>query len=394
MKCKITSIIVFVLFMTANTQAQSSLESVLRSVEQQNKSLIATQQFWESRKLEYTTGLTLPNPTIQGQYLFGSPAVAGDQTDLFIVQSFDFPTVYKQRRDLAKAQGSVSSAHIAGLRQEILLETKLVCIDLVYRLKLDRYYHRRSMALQGLLKDFQQKLDQGDATILDLNKVKLQIIEHRQLQTENQIDLEKLQTQLAELNGGQAIAFVDTLYPDIPGIPPFDQLEKEVESADPLRMTLEQERYISEKQLNLARTWRLPKFEAGYHYQGILGQQFNGIHAGLTLPIWEQKNRIQFQQAQVQYAERELENHRNEHYFEIREMYDRQESLQSWLTEYREIMTTVQQPDLLNKSLRLGEITTMEYFLEMSFYQNAILHLYKAERDFQIAVARLLKYRL
>ncbi|MBK7341985.1 MAG: TolC family protein [Saprospiraceae bacterium] len=252
MKCKTTSIIVFALFMMANTQAQSSLESVLRSVEQQNKSLIATQQFWESRKLEYTTGLTLPNPTIQGQYLFGSPAIAGDQTDLFVVQSFDFPTVYKQRRDLAKAQGSVSSAHIAGLRQEILLETKLVCIDLVYRLKLDSHYHRRFMELQDLLKDFQQKLDEGDATILDLNKAKLQVIERRQLQTENQIDLEKLRTQLVELNGGKAILFADTLYPEIPVIPPFDQLEKEVEAADPLRMVLEQERYISEKQLNLA----------------------------------------------------------------------------------------------------------------------------------------------
>ncbi|MFN5236575.1 MAG: hypothetical protein ACK5FV_05340 [Bacteroidota bacterium] len=72
-----------------------------------------------------------------------------------------------------------------------------------------------------------------------------------------------MQTHLLELNGGEIVVFTDTIYPPFPEIATFEQVEKEYEAADPLRQTLEQERRIAEKQLELSKAWRLPKFEAG-----------------------------------------------------------------------------------------------------------------------------------
>ena len=394
MNNKIIFINLLALTILANANAQSNLETVLSSVEKNNKSLAADRQFWEAKKLEYKTGLTLPNPTVQGQYLFGSPAAAGDQVDIFAVQPFDFPTTYKKRRELADVQGALSTSAIAGRRQEVLLEAKLVCLEMIYRNKLAAQHGQRKAGLEKLLADFQRKLETGDGNILDVNKTRLQLLEISQLQQENAVELQKLQTQLVRLNGGEVVLFKDTLYPQLPDIQSFEIIEKEFEVADPMRQTLEQEKRIAEKQVDLAKAWRLPRFEAGYHYQGILGQRFNGLHAGVTLPVWEQKYRTESQQSQVLFADLQLQSHLNEHFFEIKEMYERQAALKKSLDEYSTAISSVSNAALLDKALRLGEITTIEYFLEMSFYQNALLHFLKTERDYQVAVAELFRYKL
>jgi len=382
------------LAMLVNAKAQSTIEAVLASVQKNNKSLAVESQYWEAQKLGYKTGLTLPNPTVQGQYLFGSPAAAGDQSDIFIVQPFDFPTTYKKRRELAAAQGAVSSSEMATHRQDILLEATLVCLEIVWRNKLAAQHVRRKLDLEKLRRDFQSKLDKGDGNILDVNKTRLKLLEISQLQSENDVELQKLQTQLTELNGGEALVFIDTVYPPLPEIAAFEILEKEVEAADPVRRSLEQEKRIAEKQSELALSWRLPKFEAGYHYQSLLGQRFNGIHAGVTLPIWEQKYRAEAQRAQLLFADLQLQSHQNEHYFEVKELYERQAALKKSLDEYRSAIASVSNVALLNNALRLGEITAMEYFLETSFYQNALLHFLKTEHEYHVALAELMKYRL
>lgn len=378
----------------ANANGQSNVETVLASVEKNNKSLVADRQFWEAKKLEFKTGLTLPNPTVQYEYLVGSPAAAGDQQDFIAVQPFDFPTTYKKRRELAAVQGAVSTSEIAAHRQNVLQEAKLVCLEMVYRNKLQAQLDRRKLDLEKLQRDFQTKLDRGDGNILDVNKTRLQLLEINQMQQQNNVEIQKLQMHLIELNGGEAIVFSDTVYPPLPEIQAFEIVEKEYEAADPLRQTLEQEKRIAEKQLELAKTWRLPKFEAGYHYQGILGQRFNGIHAGVTLPIWEQKYRREAQQSQVLFADLQLQDHLNEHFFEIKELYDRQAALRKSLDEYRSTIASVSNTALLDKALRLGEITVIEYFLETSFYQNALLHYLETEREYQVAVAELMRYSL
>jgi cobalt-zinc-cadmium efflux system outer membrane protein len=385
---------VMLVLLAFNSNAQSGIETVLTSVEKNNKSLVANRQFWEAKKLEYKTGLTLPNPTVQGQYLFGSPAAAGNQTDFFAVQPFDFPTTYKKRRQLAEVQGAVSTSTITGQRQEILLEAKLVCIGIVYRNKLKAQHDRRKLDLEKLQRDFQTKLDKGDGNILDVNKTRLQLLEINQLQQENVIELQRLQTHLIELNGGETLVFQDTIYPPLPEIQAFDIVEQEYKAANPLLQKLEQEKRIAEKQLELAKSWRLPKFEAGYHYQSILGQRFNGIHAGVTLPIWEQKFRAQQQQANVAFSEMQLQSHLNEHFFTITARYDRQAALRKSLDEYRAAISSVSNTALLDKALRLGEITVIEYFLETSFYQNALLHFFRTEQEYQVAVAELMQYKL
>jgi outer membrane protein, heavy metal efflux system len=74
--------------------------------------------------------------------------------------------------------------------------------------------------------------------------------------------------------------------------------------------------------------------------------------------------------------------------------HERQAVLRKSLDDYLAAISSVSNVALLDKALRLGEISVIEYFLETIFYQNATLHFLKTEHEYQVAVAELMKYRL
>lgn len=91
--------------------AQAGMEEVLRSVEENNKSLQAGRQLIESRKLDARTGNCLPNPTIEWNQLWADKSVGGNANELAVVQSFDFPSVYINKNRLAKVK-EIGRAHV------------------------------------------------------------------------------------------------------------------------------------------------------------------------------------------------------------------------------------------------------------------------------------------
>ena len=95
-------------------QAQTGLETVLSDIAKNNKTLQTQAKYWDAQKLQYNTGITLYDPVVSYDYMRGNPnAIAGNQTDITVVQRFDFPTVYGKRRKLADEQ-SKQAANIAG----------------------------------------------------------------------------------------------------------------------------------------------------------------------------------------------------------------------------------------------------------------------------------------
>jgi outer membrane protein TolC len=174
---------------------------------------------------------------------------------------------------------------------------------------------------------FQKKLEKGEGNILDVNKAKLQLIEINATFQENQSAINQLNQKLTELNGGQIIVFTDTSYAELYAVPDFETLESEIRANDPTRKYLEQEKVINQKQVELSKAMSLPKLETGYHYQAILGQRFSGIHFGLSIPLWENKNKVKTQQANLIFADLNLQDHRNEHYYHIQQTYEKQQNL-------------------------------------------------------------------
>lgn len=374
--------------------AQNNVDSVVKEVEKNNKSIQSNKKYWKGKQAEFKTGLTPYDPQVEYDYLFGSPAGAGNQKDFSITQRLDFPTAYKRKKELSNHQVAQTTLQQQVYRQDILLEAKLLTLQVIYLNKKSAELNRRLINTQKLVQDYQKKLDKGDVIILDVNKAKLQLLNIKNETALNENEKQILLTKISELNGGIPIAINDTIYPFVSITPDFEILDSTIEANDPIIKVYEQEKKIIQQQISVQKAMNLPKIETGYHSQGILGQSYRGIHAGITIPLWENKNKLKATKANLEYASSSAETHRVEHRLENKQYYDQLDVRLKMMQEYKDLLSTLNNATLLNKALMLAQITIIQYFYDESFYFTAYDKFLQAEWEYQQAVARLYKYQL
>jgi outer membrane protein, heavy metal efflux system len=381
------------LFVSLDMSGQS-IDSVLSQIRVNNIRIKGAEQLAQSEKFQARRGNSLYNPFVEYDYLNGRPDEAGNQKDFMIVQSFDFPTVYLNKNKAAGFKEARADHQVNATIQDILLEAKLTCLEIIYRTRQQTYLRNYYISTQQLVSDFQKKLDSGEGNVLDLNKAKLMLFEISSDLSQNNLALSQLNQNVTEMNAGISINISDSVYPRVSTLLPFELLEKEFEENDPERKRLEAEVSVSEQNLKIAKSQGLPKMEVGYHYQGILGQQFSGFHSGITIPLWENKNNVKLNRAVSTHAELELQSHRSEHFTEIKNLYDQYVALSKQLSAYNSLMQQANQAALLSKALTTGYISSIEYFMEMRLFLISMQRYLEMEMEYQKVIARLLKYQL
>jgi outer membrane protein TolC len=177
-------------------------------------------------------------------------------------------------------------------------------------------------------------------------------------------------------------------------LPEFENLDSLIEANDPLVKAVKQEREVSKEQVELSRSIMLPKFEGGFHRQSILGQTYQGVHVGMTIPLWENKNRVKAEQAKLVHAEYQITEHRTKHYFENKQLFEQYTHWQNTFKEYQDILGTTNNDQLLQRAFQAGELSLIEYLMEVRYFYDAIGKSLDAEREMQHSVARLYKFEL
>ena len=146
--------------------------------------------------------------------------------------------------------------------------------------------------------------------------------------------------------------------------------------------------------MQLQKAFNLPNLETGYHSQGILGQSYRGFHVGMAIPLWENRNRLKAAKAELDYATEAALAMRLEHRMENRQYYEQLEVRRQQLQEYRDLLQSLNNAYLLEKALKLGQITVVQYFNEESFYYSNYDKYLQVEMEYHKALAQLYKYLL
>lgn len=384
----------FSLLALVTVNAQSSFEFIMKEIEKNNKTLQANTQKKEAQNLQFKSEMPLYNPNIEYDYLFGYPLTAGNQTDVLVNQTFDFPTVYGKRKQLANEQITQSSYNYDAARQEVLYEAQTTCIELVYRNKLHQQFQQRKTFTENLLSNFDKKLETGDGNILDVNKARLQLIEINKEFQLNLSEINQLNQQLTALNGGIEISFTETIYPEMAPIPFFEDLYDEIKTEDPTLKFIELETVTAKKQLELSKALALPKMEAGYRYQGILGQTFNGFHIGTSIPLWENKYKVRQSEAAVMFSDLRVREYQNEKFYTAKQLFEKYEKLSQTYEDYKKALSSINTVEYLDKALEVGHISTIIYFMESNYYYMAYNNFLLTEKDYYAVKAEILKFRL
>lgn len=369
--------------------AQSGFETVLQTIEANNTTLQALKQQAEAQKLGNKTGIYLPNPEVEVNYLWGSPADMGNRTDVNVSQSFDFPTAYRYKSLIAKGRNTQADLEYAQQRKALLLQASMVCCDLVYRNALHEELQKRLQHAQQTAAAYQTKFERGDANILERNKANLNLLNAQKAFETNETERAARQAELVRMNGGKPLSFDEKTY--APYLIPenFEQWYATAKQNNPELQFMEQDVELSKQQEKLSRAMSLPKLSAGYMSERIAGTTLQGISVGVSIPLWENKNTVKHAKAQTTALQSVASDALLQFNNTLKIQYDKAVRLQKTASNYRTTLQSANNEELLKKALEQGQLSLIEYLMELSVYYAAVDNALEAERDCQYAIAEL-----
>ena len=205
----------------------------------------------------------------------------------------------------------------------------------------------------------------------------------------------KLQ-ELATLNGGIAIEFTDTVYALPDGeVLSFDELRTEAIQSDPQLQTLRSDQTTALRQVSVNKAKGLPGFELGYRMNPASGgERFNGFLVGITIPLFSNRNNVKQAKAQARYTEMQLESASFTVENGLRQLYDQSVSLKKSIDEYKDVLKRQNSLVLLNKAIQAGQISMIEYFVDVTTYYQSVQNYLQLQNQYQKVMAQLYKYRL
>jgi outer membrane protein TolC len=374
---------------TINLMAQQTIEAVITDIETNNTTLIALRKSLDAEKIYHKTDIFLQNPEAGFNYLWGNPSHIGNRKDFSISQTVDFPTAYNYKNKIANLKVAQTDLEYQKQLIAIRLEAKLLCMDLVYaNARIIELTNRLGHA-QRISESYQSKFEVGETNILEYNKARLNLLNTQQeLQLVN-LEQAALVSELTRLNGGNVIEFSasEFLFPAI--AVDFEQWFATAEQNNPMLAWLNQEIEIHQKEIGLSRALSLPKLTAGYMSETVAGQQFKGITMGMSIPLWENRNKVKFAKANVLAMESITADAKIQFYNHLKSLHTKAIGLQNSVNEYRTNLRQFNNSDLLTKALEKGEISLINYMLEQSFYYESTNRLQQLERDMNKAFAEL-----
>jgi cobalt-zinc-cadmium efflux system outer membrane protein len=372
--------------------SQTNMDAVLESIAQNNRSIKTSQGQAEANNIRQKTGIFLPNPTIEYNYMTGNPSQLGNKTDFGVTQSFDFPSVYILQKKIAGLHGNTNQFMMLSKRQEILRQAAELYTELVFVNKYTELLKRLQSTTSQFVTGLQTKFDLGAIDALEYSQKKwlqsVLLVKIRQ----NELRKQTLTMQLTGLNGGIPVSVNDTAYPILETLPVLDTLMNRILIRNPDLNFIKGQQFIREKEVKLAKSKWLPKFEAGYYSESTLYQELKGLHLGMSIPLWENANTVKRTRSEERLVGLQWEEYRNDLYYEISSLYEECRMSQVSLEEIRTGIVATDFNMYLDILLKEGKIETSRFFYDLSGWL-AISEMYlTGELNMNQAYIRLKSY--
>ena len=385
-------IITIALCLPIGMQAQN-IEQVLQSIEQNNKELQSQAQLSKAQKMENRTENNLPDPTVSYSSFYKNGMGPGHGTETVVSQGFDFPTQYITRNRQATLENEAIDIQQQAVRRDILLQAKLLCLDLIQLNQENELIQIRMKNANDLQAMYEKRLQTGDANALEVNKVKM---ERMNVQTEvaqnNAAHRTALQTLLA-MNGNLPLEFLATAYPQVKEINDYNTLRDEVIASD---LDLQAMGYVAraaEKQVSVDKQNWLPKLQAGFRRNTDSEMSMNGFVIGGSIPLFSNRKKVQIAKAQALSAQLLKEDAQLEKENELMALYNEMKQLKQALDTY-DVPLMHRSLALLKQALEEGQLSLIEYFVEAEgIYKNLQARM-QLENQYQKVMANIYKNEL
>lgn len=377
----------------AVAQSPSTMDA-LQQIEQNNATLKAFSSFLESKKLTQKALNNLPDPQAGAYYLPFGNHTSGDYTEFQVTQSFEFPTVYSTRGTLIDMQEAQNAMEYQLKRQEVLLPALKLLNELIFLTKREQVEQVRVLQAKKIFDQTNELFELEQVGILELNKAKIAWIQEQFKLDILGSDRKKIMIDLKNMNGGIELDFAPNDYVGSLIVDDPESLWQEKMQVDPkLNILLEQEK-VAQQQIKLSKNKSLPNLTVGYNYQGVSGSTYSGIYGGVSIPLWSSRNTVKAAEANYDYQKSFTQVKTDVLHTEFLGEYEVYQVLLKKYQEYQSTLQSLGSEELLLQAFELGELSFMQYYIELQFYQKALDSMLEMENQLVQSKAELLKHQL
>jgi outer membrane protein TolC len=371
-----------------------TVDAVLREIERNNPALKAAAAEVEAEVLAGKAEALLENPEVEFNYLFGGAGI-GNRHDVRVSQSFDIPTITGMKAGKAADLGELAALRYKAERQAVLLEAKQACIDLIYWNALIGELDVHLEQAEDLVSSYEKRMTAGEATILDLNKARIHRTNIQGQANRAEVERQGLLAALRSLNGGTDPGFDASAHGLTESLPEdFETWFEEASSASPVLGYVRKEVLLEERQLSIDKASRFPELVVGYMSEIRTAEKFRGVTVGMSIPLWSSSNKVRQTKARAD-AARERQNAAEQGFFQdIQRQYLEASSMKKNAELMRASLKESDSRSFLLSALTEGEISMIDYLVEIDLYFDALEQALAAERDYRHALASLMVFSL
>jgi outer membrane protein, heavy metal efflux system len=364
-------------------------DSLLKSIEVNNPMIKASLKWLEAEKSRSRTGIYPDNPDITYNYLWGSPDAIGNQQEFEITQKFRFPGYYFARSSMQKMEFGQSEIIVEKTKNDILFKAQNEIITLIWLTKKELTLSKKLKESSDLLTMMQQGYERKEFSKPALDKVRIYHLN-------NQTEMAKLKSEilvhhetLQQLNGGIPVNFILNDYAIAAGLPSFDTLQSRLMEFNPdiriANLTMD----LSGEKVKVEYMNRLPKIEAGYKGETILNQKLQGIHTGISIPLWENKNKVKQAKIEENWSQLNYDQVVSEITSNLKAVYSNAQSVFLNYLNIKEIATDPLLSENTFLLLKTGELSFPEYLTEVQLIFENQMNFLEVERDYQILLNKI-----
>ena len=370
-----------------------SIESVLTEIETNNLTLKTLRDLNSAQKYANKEDITLSNPEVEFNYIWGANSPLTGK-GISVSQEFDFQTILGYKSNVAKKQNELLDIEYKKERITLLLEAKTLCYDLIYYNALYKELSNRLDLAKENVTLYKKRFDNGDLSILELNKAKLDLALAKGELANVEAERQEIISQLVILNGGKDIILNIDEFDAIAPLPLFDVWYTQAEALNPVLEYARNEVELSEKTVKLKRSAWAPKLSAEYSREWEEDVKINGFSIGMNIPLWADINKIKSAKANAIASESRKKELEVNFFYQIKNDYEKSVILQKSAAETKSSVEQLSNLKYLGKALECGEITMLDYIVEVQLYYEARTMALDAERAYYISLAKLSAYTL
>lgn len=375
------------------TGAAQSLDSLLLAIEHNNKSLQALKKGNEATMQEVQAQNRLEDPTVEYSPFFQRNVKGMASSELVVSQGFDFPTLYAARNRYTRLQETVTDWQYESARRDVLLAAKQFCLDLIYLNREKALLAERQKNADELQALYEKRLAQGDATLIDLNKIKMDHMAIRTEMAQNDMARATALEGLQALNGGEPVAFSGQDYPASAAEADLNAMRDYLLRNDAALQAAEAAVSASRQEVKVNRQGWIPKLELGYRRNTDQSEASHGLLIGATIPLFSTRDKVKVARQRLAEAQLQQEEARVQAESALRTKFGELQQLKRAAAAYDvELMRSSLQT--LKKSIANGELSVIEYYTEADNVYRNLQERLKLESQYQKALADLLKSEL